>query len=187
MEIVPAPWTSPETTQRVRSLMLRIGQAPIVLHRECIGFALNRLQYALLGEAMRMVEDGILSPEDVDTCVTHGLSPRWSFMGPFQTIDLNAPNGVRDYCERYLPGMSEVLREQDNNRTFLASTIERIDTAMRAKYSTTAIPMKTAWRDERLMLLARHKMECESIDSKWNDAINQQTSSLINAQNIEKK
>lgn len=45
---------------------------------------------------LRLVEDGICSPEDVDTAVSHGLGMRWSFMGPFQTIDLNAPNGTQN-------------------------------------------------------------------------------------------
>lgn len=44
-------------------------------------------------EYYRMVEDGVATPEDIDTAVTHGLGLRWSFMGPFQTIDLNAPQG----------------------------------------------------------------------------------------------
>jgi len=44
-----------------------------------------------------MVEDGVASPEDIDTAVTHGLGLRWSFMGPFQTIDLNAPQGTKHH------------------------------------------------------------------------------------------
>ena len=50
----------------------------------------------MLTDAARLTgaQDGVASPDDVDTAVSQGLGLRWSFMGPFQTIDLNAPNGV---------------------------------------------------------------------------------------------
>ena len=69
--------------------------------REIDGFVVNRLQGALLEEAFRLVADGYASAEDVDVAMREGLALRWSFMGPFETIDLNAPGGVRDYAERY--------------------------------------------------------------------------------------
>src|SRR3546814_7119753 len=59
------------------------------------------LQGALLREAFRLVESGCVSAEDLDITVKDGLGLRWSFMGPFETIDLNAPDGVQDYCKRY--------------------------------------------------------------------------------------
>lgn len=46
-------------------------------------------------EGWRIVEEGVCTPEDVDTAVKQGLGLRWAFMGPFETIDLNAPNGTR--------------------------------------------------------------------------------------------
>lgn len=48
-------------------------------------------------------------------------------MGPFQTIDLNAPNGVLDYCERYYPGIQKVVKSQDNERTWRPDTIRAIN------------------------------------------------------------
>ena len=50
---------------------------------------------------MRLVGEGYVSPEDLDKTVRDGLGLRWSFMGPFATIELNAPGGVADYCARY--------------------------------------------------------------------------------------
>jgi hypothetical protein len=71
--------------------MIDVGQVPIVVRREVDGFILNRLQGALLSEAMRLVGEGYVSTEDLDKTVRDGLGLRWSFMGPFETIDLNAP------------------------------------------------------------------------------------------------
>ena len=98
VELVPAPWTASETVAGVRALMEQVGQAPVEMKREAEGFILNRLQGVLLMEAWRMVEDGLATVEDIDRTVSHGLGLRWSFMGPFETIDLNAPGGVADYA-----------------------------------------------------------------------------------------
>ena len=71
------------------------------MKREIDGFVMNRLQGALLEEAFRLVADGYAGVEDVDVGIRDGLALRWSFMGPFETIELNAPAGVRDYVDRY--------------------------------------------------------------------------------------
>ena len=81
--------------------MSAIGQVPITVKRELDGFILNRLQGALLTEALRLVGEGYVSPQDLDKTVQDGLGLRWSFIGPFATIELNAPGGVADYCARY--------------------------------------------------------------------------------------
>ena len=100
-EIVPAPWTDAGVVERTAALLRAAGHAPIVMKREIDGFVMNRLQGALLEEAFRLVAEGYASVEDVDVGIRDGLALRWSFMGPFETIDLNAPAGVRDYAERY--------------------------------------------------------------------------------------
>ena len=99
VEIVPAPWTDTGVVERTASLMRSAGHAPIVMKREIDGFVMNRLQGALLEEAFRLVAEGYASVEDVDIGIRDGLAMRWSFIGPFETIDLNAPGGVRDYAQ----------------------------------------------------------------------------------------
>ena len=76
VELCPAPWTAPETVVRTRALMLRAGQAPVTVNKEIAGFALNRLQGALLAEAFRLLADGVISPADLDAIVKHGLGLR---------------------------------------------------------------------------------------------------------------
>ena len=95
VELAPAPWTDPAVVDAARQLYERAGQVPIVLRKEVQGFVLNRLQAVLLAEAFRIVGAGICSPEDVDKTIRDGLGYRWSFMGPFETIELNAPGGAR--------------------------------------------------------------------------------------------
>ena len=90
-EVVPAPWTDPAIVERAAKFLRAAGHAPIVMKREIDGFVMNRLQGALLEEAFRLVEQGYAGVEDVDVGIREGLALRWSFMGPFETIDLNAP------------------------------------------------------------------------------------------------
>ena len=69
-----------------------MGQVPVTVERELEGFVLNRLQGALLNEALRLVAHGLRhAPRTWTGACKNGLGLRWSFMGPFETIDLNAP------------------------------------------------------------------------------------------------
>ena len=101
VELCGAPWTSPETIARAREIYDSVGQVPITVKKEIDGFILNRMQGVLLSEAMRLVGEGFVSAEDLDKTIRDGLGLRWAFMGPFETIELNAPGGIRDYCARY--------------------------------------------------------------------------------------
>jgi hypothetical protein len=63
---------------------------------------------AVLNEAFRLIADGYVSADDLDKTVKEGLALRWSFMGPIETIDLNAPQGVADYLVRYGPTIRRI-------------------------------------------------------------------------------
>jgi 3-hydroxyacyl-CoA dehydrogenase len=156
VELCPAPWTSDETVQRTRALMERAGQVPATVKKEMAGFALNRLQGALLAEAFRLLADDVISPADLDALVKHGLGLRWSFMGPLETIDLNAPGGLADYCTRYGPLYAE-LQEQMKPREWDQALISRLHEARRAELPANMMPVRQEWRDRRLMALLSHK------------------------------
>ena len=156
-EIVPAPWTSAETIERARAFLLDVGQAPIVMKREIDGFVMNRLQGALLEEAFRLVADGYASAEDVDVGLREGLALRWSFMGPFETIDLNAPGGVRDYVERYQGIYVNLFAQMQRRVDWAGPVLAEIEKERRAKAPIKALAARQRWRDRRLMALAAHK------------------------------
>jgi len=157
VEVVPAPWTSADAIERVRELLVDAGHAPLVMKRELDGFIMNRLQGALLEEAFRLVADGYAGVEDVDRGIRDGLALRWSFMGPFETIDLNAPNGVRDYVERY-QGIYKALFEQMQRRVDWAGPVlDTVEAARRQNLPAESLQERQMWRDRRLMALAAHK------------------------------
>tara|TARA_B100001287_G_scaffold140403_1_gene118165 strand:- start:442 stop:1395 length:954 start_codon:yes stop_codon:yes gene_type:complete len=113
VEIVPAPFTSETIIQVVKEVMVSIDKKPLELKREIPGFVVNRLQGALLSEAFNLIKKDIASAEDIDKAVSEGLGLRWSFMGPFQTIHLNAPEGISGYVERYEKMYGEMFNKPE--------------------------------------------------------------------------
>jgi 3-hydroxyacyl-CoA dehydrogenase len=165
-EIVPAPWTAPETMEKTRQLAVASGQAPIVMKREIDGFVMNRLQGALLEEAFRLVADGYASVEDVDVGIRDGLALRWSFMGPFETIDLNAPGGVKDYCERYQQIYARLFPSMQRRVDWAGDVMKTVEKERRAKLPEKDLQKRQAWRDRRLMsLLAQKRKAAKEIGS----------------------
>lgn len=156
VELCPAPWTEHAVVARTRDLMTRAGQVPATVRHEMDGFALNRLQGALLAEAFRLLADDVISPTDLDALVKHGLGLRWSFMGPLETIDLNAPGGLADYCTRYGP-LYATLQRQMKPREWDKALIDRLQAARRAELPANMQPVRQEWRDRRLMALLAHK------------------------------
>jgi L-gulonate 3-dehydrogenase len=159
VELVPAPWTDPGLMTRTAGLLADAGMTPIAMRREIDGFVMNRLQGALLHEAFRLVEAGYASAEDVDIGLREGLALRWSFIGPFETIDLNAPGGVRDYVTRYA-GIYDGLAGQPA-ADWSGEVLDRIEAERRARLPEDALAARQVWRDRRLMALAAHKRDAD--------------------------
>jgi 3-hydroxyacyl-CoA dehydrogenase len=159
VELVPAPWTSGDTMSRAEAVMRDIGQVPIMVRREIDGFVVNRLQGALLEEAFRLVGDGICGAEDVDAAIRDGLALRWSFMGPFETIDLNAPAGVRDYIARYQPLYTRLFHSMQRRVDWDGPVADTIEAERRARLPQSELAKRQRWRDRRLMALRRHKQD----------------------------
>src|SRR5690606_18980577 len=156
VELIPAPWTDAAVMERARALYEKAGQVPIMVHREIQGFIVNRLQGALLAEAFRLVEDGYVDSADVDKAVKDGLGLRWAFMGPFETLDLNAPGGIRDYCKRYGPLYLDIAR-QAQPREWSETLLSRLEDERQRELPAAQRPARQQWRDERLTDLIAHK------------------------------
>ncbi|KAF1058390.1 3-hydroxyacyl-CoA dehydrogenase [Burkholderia gladioli] len=154
VELVPAPWTRADIVERAAELMARGGQTPIRLSREFNGFVVNRLQGALLGEAFRLVEDGICDVADIDRAVSDGLGLRWFFMGPFETIDLNAQHGVAEYCRNLGPMYHGLAREQADPREWGPALVAEVERQCRRITAAEDLPARRAWRDGCLAALA---------------------------------
>lgn len=156
VELVPAPWTAPEAVELVADLMAAVHQVPVRLTREIDGFVLNRLQGVLLNEAWALYEEGIASLADIDATIAHGLGLRWSFMGPFETIDLNAPGGIADYAAR-LRGLYAGMVRVPPPGPWPDAVIAQATAERRAALPAEALADRRAWRDGVLGRLAAFK------------------------------
>ncbi|WP_281827275.1 3-hydroxyacyl-CoA dehydrogenase [Jannaschia rubra] len=156
VELCPSPVTSSETMDRAEAIYRDAGQVPVRLSREIDGFVLNRLQAALLAEALRLVSEGVVSVEGLDDTVRHGLGRRWAFMGPMETIVLNAPGGAADYMLRYGPPMGKLAADAAGAEAFSAEAAALVAAAFPALADPPAIRARQAWRDGELAALDTH-------------------------------
>lgn len=159
VELVPAPWTDPALLAECRVLMEKIGQVPVTVNREIDGFILNRLQGALLNEAWALYSEGYASVQDIDATVSHGLGLRWSFMGPFETIDLNAPGGITDYARRLSPLYHEIALSRSQPELWSQEAIGKAEQERRQVLSADALADRRSWRDDKLAKLSMFKRE----------------------------
>ena len=162
VELVPTPWTAENVIDRTTKLMHQVSQAPIRLNQEIKGFVANRLQGALLAEAFRLVEDGVCSARDIDISISEGLGLRWSFMGPFETIDLNSPKGIRGYCENFGPLYYELAKEQADPRIWRESLIAKVEQERRQDLAADKLLNRQHWRNQRLALIVSTKKDGEA-------------------------
>jgi L-gulonate 3-dehydrogenase len=157
VELCGAPWTAPEAIERARNVYREIGQVPVTINREINGFVLNRLQGALLAEAFRLVGEGYISAEDLNHTVKDGLGLRWSFLGPFETIELNAPGGIPDYCARYTGFYKELASSAAGPEVYQSPNVDRVIEAWPHQPTPERITELTQRRNEWLASLAAHK------------------------------
>lgn len=101
VEVVPGASTAPETVNVTVDLMKKIGKEPAPLKKEAARFIGNRIQMAVIREALDIVARGIADVETVDTVVQNSLGLRWSILGPIASIDLGGLDTFY-YISQYL-------------------------------------------------------------------------------------
>jgi 3-hydroxyacyl-CoA dehydrogenase len=157
VEIIMSPSTAEETYERTAGLMEAIGQVPVRLNREILGYVLNRLQFAIINEALHLVDQGYVSAIDCDKIVKHGLGRRWAFMGLFETNHLNATGGIRDYYTKFGPtirGMLKALHLAPHPAG--PDLVAKLAAEIEQQTPVDQVPARQAWRDRQLAGLARH-------------------------------
>ena len=88
VEVIRGEKTADETVNLILGIAKRLGKMPIIIQKEVPGFAMNRLQFAALREALHLVETGVVTPEDADKAMSYGVGFRYPWLGPLKTADL---------------------------------------------------------------------------------------------------
>lgn len=106
VEIIATERTAPGIVEVATDALRGLGKRPVVARRDVPGFVWNRLQFALLREAVWLVEQGVASPETVDEIVRDGLARRWRHTGPFQTAALGGGANFQRIANNLWPELS---------------------------------------------------------------------------------
>lgn len=106
VEVVPGSATRPELPALVSDFFTRAALEAVVLQRAAPGFVGNRLQFALLREALHIVHSGITSPEVVDRVMRASLGRRYAMVGPLEAADMTGLATVLDICQHLLPELA---------------------------------------------------------------------------------
>ncbi|XP_077269939.1 beta Hydroxy acid dehydrogenase 1 isoform X1 [Temnothorax americanus] len=162
VEIVPAPWTRPDIPEKTKAIMTEIGQKPVVFNKEIDGFALNRIQYAILNEAWRLVADGVLSAKDIDAVMSEGLGMRYAFLGAFEAAHLNA-EGMKKYCETYSKSIYDTSMTFGPVPKFVGEMADKISNELNEMCPLDKLQERRAWRDTALIKLSILKKELNEI------------------------
>ncbi|ONI79615.1 hydroxylacyl-CoA dehydrogenase [Actinosynnema sp. ALI-1.44] len=127
VEVVPGRRTSEESVQAAVAFYRSVGRTPVVERKEIPGFVGNRLQSALSREAIFLVEQGVVTPEDLDAVVMNSLGIRWAATGPFLASHLGGgPGGYRHLMEHIGASMREIdLGEPSTDPEPLIEAVER--------------------------------------------------------------
>lgn len=160
VEIVPAAWTSERVIKRTREIMTEIGMKPVTLTTELRGFALNRIQFAIINECYHLVQDGVLSAKDVDRVMTEGLGYRYAFLGPLETMHLNAA-GIEDYCKRFGSSIFEVSQTFKPTPLLEGTGLREVAKQVNQMSPIAHIPERARWRDDCLFKLSMLKGELD--------------------------
>ena len=156
VEIAGGEKTSSTTVQEAREFMERMGKSPVVLRREVPGYIINRLQAALLREAIDLVDKGIASPEEVDKAFCRGIGLRDPIVGPFLRMHI-AGNGIEDFIENFAQSYRYRWETMETWTSIPSSAIEAV---VKGTKSMDIVCKKSlgemrAWRDEMLIKILK--------------------------------
>jgi 3-hydroxybutyryl-CoA dehydrogenase len=108
VEVIRGDETAERVVQEMVEILRGLGKRPVLVDRDVDGFVWNRLQLALLREAVWIVEHGVASPQTVDEIVRDGLARRWRYTGPFQTAALGGAATFERVAANLWPVLSRV-------------------------------------------------------------------------------
>ncbi|MGX5208099.1 3-hydroxyacyl-CoA dehydrogenase NAD-binding domain-containing protein [Streptomyces violaceus] len=149
VEVVPGQRTGEDAVQDAVDFYTSVGRTPVVERKEIPGFVGNRLQNALSREAVYLVEQGVVTPEDLDKVMTNSLGLRWATVGPFLGSHLGGgPGGYRHMAEHIGASMKQLwagLGTPSQN----AEEQERLIEAVEKAYGSSTYPELTETRDRR--------------------------------------
>ncbi|WP_115717109.1 3-hydroxyacyl-CoA dehydrogenase NAD-binding domain-containing protein [Gallaecimonas mangrovi] len=133
--------------ERVMTFYKKLGKVPVRLNKEVPGFVANRLQMALAVEAIKLVDQGVVSLKDLDTIVTHSLGIRWASIGPLKALHLGGgQGGLGAFLQHIGIGLADNIGQKD---MFTKELVHRLGDMARAAYPVEEFTLFQHQRDRR--------------------------------------
>jgi len=153
VEVVPGEHTSEESVQSAVDFYTFLGRTPVVERKEIPGFVGNRLQNALSREAIYLVEQGVVTPEDLDKVITNSLGIRWATVGPFLGSHLGGgPGGYRHMAEHIGKSMKK-LWDGLGTPSQTPEEAERLIAAVETAYGSSTYSELAETRDRKQLAI----------------------------------
>lgn len=151
VELVPGDRTAEDVVIATQEFYARLGRTPVRLHREVPGFVANRLQSAVMREAISLVLQGVVSAEELDTVMKASLGGRYATIGPFESFHLGGgPGGIRHMMNHLGAGMAQQWDQLGSPELTDEAVAEIIDQTEAAYGSgDTAYAARARRRDRR--------------------------------------
>ncbi|MDG6994522.1 MAG: 3-hydroxyacyl-CoA dehydrogenase family protein [Nitrososphaerota archaeon] len=163
VEVVRGEKTSQETVNRTVSLLESIGKKPAVVQKDVPGQIGIRILYAMIREATWLVENGIASPEDIDTIVKEALGTRLEVVGPLELADLSGVDLVNNVAKG---GLYKSLDASTYPQKIIQDMIARGDVGIKSgkgfynwKDGSKSVEATIKLRDEHLIKILRERKE----------------------------
>ncbi len=150
VEILGGTATEKKVVTRTIAFMTEVGQTPVLMKKFVGGFILNRMQAALIREAVDLVASGVCDARAVDDAIRDGLGLRWALMGPFGVANTNADAGIREYFTKYGSAYHGIWASLNTNVQFDEGLIDRLGSETDRMMPAT-LAAQREWRD-RLVL-----------------------------------
>lgn len=156
VEISAAAETPQAVIDAAMAFYRMLGKYPVQLHQEIAGFVANRLQIALINEAVKIVEAGVVSPKELDDIMTHSLGIRWASVGPLLAFHLGGGAGG---LHRILTHIGVSLAQAIGQGDVLTSqAIDAVSRATEQDYAFARFAEYAQERDRRqAVIIADHE------------------------------
>ncbi len=108
VEIVLGKHSDPDIANQVCEFYRAHGKKPVLVKKDIPGFLANRIQHALMREALSLVQEGIATPEDIDTAVRYSFGFRYAAVGPMTQKEISGWEGMTLAAELIYPSLSNI-------------------------------------------------------------------------------
>jgi len=158
VEMMSTKAADPVLFEQAIEFLKSVGQKPVRMNFFIPGYLANRIQAAVVREAIHLVESGVAGVEAVDTVISEALGLRWAVFGNFGTNNTNADGGVREYYNRFGHSYISLMKELDPTPpSFDEEMIDRIGRGVDAMEGDAPISEICRWRDRMVVKIRKLK------------------------------